>query len=177
MAVGGAAAACSSDAAGEMLRDAGELIADAGAWLAGAGARGDGGAQAQPSAVEARCDKVYEFVAVNKSGGVVSSTTTMTRWYAELAMDTSGVIGVDALKCGHEAHGAQTAISCWEGATCTGQYFPPLVDCQASSFADVAPGFIRIDCGYRQRVDYASAATADVDNGDFFKTVRVTVRR
>jgi hypothetical protein len=177
VAVGGAAAACGSDAAGEMLRDAGEVLADAGAWLADAGGRADGGAQAQPGAVEGRCDKVYEQTTIARSQGAVFATTTMTRWYAEFAMDTSGVVGVDALKCGHEAYGAHVAIACPEGATCSGQYFPPLLDCQASSTADVKPGLLRVDCGYRQRVDYASAANADVDNGDLYKTVRVVVRR
>ncbi len=175
---GSAAAACGSDAAAELLRDAGQVIADAGAWLSDAGAHGDGGALAQPSTtLEGKCDKIYESTIVNRSQGAVSSTTTMTRWYAEFALDTSGVIGVDALKCGHEAYGAQVAVACPEGATCTGQYFPPLVDCQASSIADVKPGVLRVDCGYRYRVDYVSPASADIDNGDFYKTVRVAVRR
>jgi hypothetical protein len=161
-----------------MLRDAGEIIADAGAWLADAGARGDGGAQAQPSAVEARCDKVYERTVVARSQGAVVSTTTLTRWYAEIATDTDGVIGVDALKCGHETYGVYAeTTACAEGATCSGSSMAPQLDCQASSFAEVGPGLIRVDCGYRQRTDYASASNADSDNGDLYKTVRVAVRR
>lgn len=93
-------------------------------------------------------------------------------------MDTRGVVVVDVLRCGHEVHGVNAeAVECPKTATCTGPNAPPVVDCQASGTAEVAPAFMRVACGYRQRIDYASAGTADVDNGDLFKTARVVVRR
>jgi hypothetical protein len=158
--------------AGGMLRDAADALVDAGAWLGDAGAEAKLDAQAQtPSSIELACD--HEYTRTDTMG---ASVTVQSSWYAELAADTADVSAIDTVLCGREALGSDPYVTpCAAGATCTGMARPPLAQCEAQASAELAPGLVRVLCGYRTRTTQSGAVS--YDSGYRFRTARVTVRR
>jgi len=107
------AAACGADA-GEVMRDAGDAIADAGRWLADAGQKGESDASAQApgaSVHEVACGAMYEWTVQQ-----TSAKTRQARLYAELDVDTEGVVAVSEAGISAQLDSGKVRVLCGAGS-------------------------------------------------------------